>query len=137
MDASTWARLVAARIDGRAENIRYRQEQLRQLHSNIVTNRSQLHRSLLKDAGYTKAESDVELAVAMNAIRHHYDSLDFDVSIKQEYSVARGHDYAHRMVGVGIVYIKPADSSSLYAIIAPLSAAIAAGNAVILKVCTA
>lgn len=128
------SRLRSAKIDGRTENVRYRQTQLQYLHRELAANQDDIRGALRKDSGFSDAETDVEFANAMNVLRELYDALDFDKSLKDEYSVTRHSDYVQRRVGVGLVYIEPGTAFPFFSTIAPLCAAIAAGNCILLHI---
>lgn len=70
----------------------------------------------------------------MDVLRQSYDSLDFEKELKEEYSITNGDDNLSRRVGVGIVLIRPTSHTRLYSVVAPVCAAIAAGNCVLLEV---
>lgn len=127
------SRLRAAKIDGRTENLRYRQSQLQYLHRELCAANDEIRGAIRKDASFTSQEADVEFASAMSALKEAYESLDFDQSLDEEYNPARGLDYLKRRTGVGIVYIKPANSFPFFNVLAPIVAAIAAGNCILLQ----
>lgn len=128
-------RLQDAVTDGRAENIRYRQNQLQSLHSSLREEAGGLCAALAKDAhSSSSAEVEAEYYLAMDAVRHFYDSLDFDEEHEKEYAVTRSKDNATRRLGAGLVVIRPTSHTRFYSIITPLAAAISAGNCVIVEV---
>lgn len=127
------SRLRAAKIDGRTENLRYRQSQLQYLHRELCSASDELRGAIRKDASFTAPEADVEFASAMSALKEAYESLDFDQALDAEYNPARGFDYTSRRTGVGIVYIRPANSFPFFNVISPVVAAIAAGNCIMLQ----
>ena len=71
----------------------------------------------------------------MNAVRHYYDSLDFEQELEKEYHVANGKNSEERRVGFGMVVIRPTSHTKLYSIVVPLAAALSAGNCVVVEVC--
>lgn len=121
-------------MDGRTENGRYRQDQLQRLHRTLREEASQIIAALVADSKSSSSEVDAEYYLGMEAVRHFYDSLDFEKDLKDEYSVVRGEDNLKRRVGAGLVVIRPTSHTRFYSILAPLAAAIAAGNCVILEV---
>ncbi|KAH8664057.1 Aldehyde/histidinol dehydrogenase [Xylariales sp. PMI_506] len=126
-------RLQMAVIDGRTENIRYRQNQLQALHAALRTEAADICTALAKDSEVSPAEVETEFYLAMDCIRHFYDTLDFSEEHRKEYLIAEGKDNSSRKQGVGLVVIRPTSHTRLYSIISPLSAAIAAGNCVALE----
>ncbi|KAK3359951.1 Aldehyde/histidinol dehydrogenase [Lasiosphaeria hispida] len=127
-------RLSAAAIDGRTETIRYRQTQLQSLHG-VLTNAAAAASACraLAQGSSTPAEAEAEYALAMDAVRHAYDGLDADAELQAEYSVVRGQGNEARRVGVGMVVVRPTKHARFYSVLAPLAAAVAAGNCVVLE----
>ncbi|KAI1503560.1 Aldehyde/histidinol dehydrogenase [Biscogniauxia marginata] len=126
-------RLQMSISDGRTENVRCRQDQLQNLHLTLRSNANKLCSALSQDTKASSAEVESEYYLAMDVIRHAYDSLDFDKALKEEYSVTNGKDFSTRRLGVGMVVIRPTSHTRLYSIVSPLAVAIAAGNCVILE----
>jgi acyl-CoA reductase-like NAD-dependent aldehyde dehydrogenase len=133
-DAAAVERLEEAAVDGRTEGIRYRQDQLQSLHAALRDAASDVCAALAKDSLASAAEVETEFYLAMDAVRHFYESLDFDKELEDEYSVARGKNHGGRRVGAGIVVIRPTTHTRFFSIVTPLAAAIAAGNCIILEV---
>lgn len=133
-DTAAIDRLQESVVDGRTENGRYRQDQLQRLHRTLREQASQITAALVADSRSSSSEVDAEYYLGMEAVRHFYDSLDFEKDLKEEYSVVRGEDNLTRRVGAGLVVIRPTSHTRFYSIITPLAAAIAAGNCVILEV---
>jgi acyl-CoA reductase-like NAD-dependent aldehyde dehydrogenase len=127
-------RIHSAVIDGRAQNPRYIQKQLSQLYKALQKARPVIHDAICQDSGYSSAEADTEIYLAINAVKQQYEAINFRKFIDQEYSIARGKDNPHKRVPIGCVYIIPSNHSLLYSIISPVCAAIAAGNCVVIEV---
>ena len=121
-------------IDGRLDNIRYRQDQLTKLHRTLVSSSQDIVDILIQDTQCTLSEAKFEVAQALSCLRTHYDSLDFSAALEQEYQVTHGLDFSERRKAVGVVSIKPARFTPLFSTIAPLTAALASGNCIILEV---
>lgn len=130
---SSRAGIPAARIDDRAESIRYRQDQLQHLHSKTLSLEREIREALVKDSGFTVDECNVEFILTLEAIRADYDSLDLQQSLEDEYKIANDQSSPEHTVAFGTVLIKPARSFPFYSILSAISAAIAAGNSVILE----
>ncbi|OJI81685.1 hypothetical protein ABZX51_002027 [Aspergillus tubingensis] len=126
-------RIVAAEIDGRCLNIRYRQNQFHRLQSSLVQNIEQIKDAIAADSGNSSEEVRAEICLAFKEIRTHYASLDLKKDLEKEYRVANGKDNYDGKRGAGIVYIVPASHTMFFSVVAALSAAIAAGNCVILE----
>lgn len=127
-------RLQESVVDGRTENGRYRQDQLQRLHRTLREESTRIIAALVADSQSSSSEVDAEYYLGMEAVRHFYDSLDFEKDLKEEYSVVRGEDNLTRRVGAGLVVIRPTSHTRFYSIVTPLAAAIAAGNCIILEV---
>ncbi|KAK6432967.1 hypothetical protein LTR95_010863 [Oleoguttula sp. CCFEE 5521] len=128
------ARLRAAKVDGRTENVRYRQSQLQYLHCELIALNDELRAAIRKDTSISEAEADVEFAAGMTCVKDAYETLDFDKSLSDEYSVTRGQDFTQRRRGIGLVYARTGIDFPFFSVLAPLAAAIAAGNCVLLQV---
>ena len=121
-------------IDGRVENVRYRQNQLHQLHASLRTNVDKVCEAISKDAHFSKAAPEREFYLAMDSINKAYETLDFHHSLEEEYLVKEEKDNLWRRTGLGLIAIRPGTHSRLYSIVTPLAMAIAAGNCVYLEV---
>ncbi|RAK97979.1 aldehyde dehydrogenase PutA [Aspergillus ibericus CBS 121593] len=126
-------RIIAAEIDGRCQNIRYRQNQFHRLQSVLVQNIDLIKDAIAADSGHSEEEVRAEICLAVKEIRTHYASLDLKKDLEVEYRVAHGKDNTDGRRGVGIVYVVPCSHTMFFSVIAALSAAIAAGNCVILE----
>lgn len=133
-DEAAVQRLQMSAVDGRAENGRFRQDQLQSLHGALRQEAGRICAALQADSDSSAAEVETEFYLAMEAVRHFYETLDFDKNLRDEYSVTHGKDHVNRRVGVGIVVLKPTSHTRFYSIVTPLAAAIAAGNCIILEV---
>ncbi len=135
-DTAALKRLWDTAQDDRTANVRYRQDQLRKLHAALRHEAGGLAAALAADTLWAAAEVEAELYLALEAVRHFYDGLDFERELEREYSVVRGRDGADRRAGFGVVAIRPdpAAPSKLYSVVCPLAGAIAAGNCVAVEV---
>jgi acyl-CoA reductase-like NAD-dependent aldehyde dehydrogenase len=127
-------RINAARIDGRAQSPRYIQQQLLRLHEVLVENAKDIRDAIRSDSHHTSGEIEVEYYLALQTVKDQYLQLNVERLIEEEYNLANSIDSPCRMIAAGVVYISPADYTRLYSIIAPLSAAISAGNCVVVEV---
>ncbi|KAK0635369.1 hypothetical protein B0T17DRAFT_612246 [Bombardia bombarda] len=137
-------RLEAAAIDGRTENIRYRQDQLQSLHRALVEHAHLIYNALSsgsdngRDAGNLKSsfsnESEAEYYLTMEAVRYFYKGLDFDAELENEYKIVKKNEDNHdRRAGFGVVVIRPTTHTRLYSVVVPVAAAVAGGNCVVLE----
>jgi acyl-CoA reductase-like NAD-dependent aldehyde dehydrogenase len=127
-------RINAACIDGRAQTPRYIQQQLLRLHDILVENAKHIRDAIRSDSHHTASEAEVEYYLALQSVKDQYLQLNVERAIKEEYHLANMIDSPSRVAAAGVVYILPADHTRLYSIIAPVAAAIAAGNCVVLEV---
>ena len=136
MDATdiVLSRLRAAAIDGRMQNGRYRQKQLWLLHAALLSHREALQTAIC-ETGNTMEEAEMEWCLTAACVKGEFEALDFEKELRDEYRVADGESFPERRVGLGIVAIHPTEHTLLYSAIAPLCAAVAAGNCVVLQVC--
>ncbi|OGM42627.1 aldehyde dehydrogenase PutA [Aspergillus bombycis] len=131
--APQFSAVIAGNIDGRTDNVRYRQRQFHRLQASILTHLTELREAISQDSGHSVEEVQTEVCLALKEIRSHYSSLSLEKSVQVEYRVARGEDNLDRKTGAGIVYIIPSAHTIFYSVIAALSAALAAGNCIILE----
>jgi hypothetical protein len=135
MSNRPFAQLQAAAIDGRTRTVFYRQAQLEKLHKKLVADASEIVDAIIADSGLSRTEAQVEFSLALTAVRERFAELEPKKELEEEYAIARGEDAGSLRLGYGTVYIKAsADHTPFYSAIAPLSAAIAAGNCVVLQV---
>lgn len=132
--AESFSELRAAAIDGRAHNVYYRQHQLEALHQALLDHASEIRQAMTADYDYSSSESAVEFHLTMNALKRNYESIQPTKALADEYALANGNDAPTNRVPAGIVYIQPCSHALFCSVIAPLSAAMAAGNCVIVFV---
>ncbi|KAM0189270.1 hypothetical protein ACHAPC_003280 [Botrytis cinerea] len=129
--------LRAAVIDGRFDNVRYRQNQLQSLHKVLRNNVDKITSAISEDLFGHARKTDAEVLcvfyLASDVIRRSYQTLKFKESISNEYKVANGSDFLSRKIGKGLVVIRPTTHTRFYSIICPIAIAIAAGNCVCLE----
>ena len=123
-------------LDGRTRNPRYRQHQLQSLHSFLQQNRDELCRAMVEDTNSLTEEIYAEFHFAIETVRLIHESIDFDKCLKQEYSIAKGHNDSQRRVPIGVVLVRPTTHTRLFSIVSVIAAAFAAGNAILLEVST-
>ncbi|KAH7121390.1 Aldehyde/histidinol dehydrogenase [Dactylonectria macrodidyma] len=133
--AEEYARLRAAAVDGRAHNVYFRQTQVERLCKAVVSNARELSKALKQDFEYRRDDVAIELYATVAAIKESYAALEPEHVHDEEYLIAHGKDMPSFRKPAGIVYIEPCASHSLLnSALAPLTAAVAAGNCVILLV---
>ena len=134
MSSSPFAALQAAAIDGRTHSIYYRQYQLEALHQALLSNSSSIQQAIAVDTEHTPAEIAIEIHLTLQSLKASYETLQPTKALADEYLIASGKDAPSNRVPAGIAYIEPCTHTLLYSVVAPLSAAIAAGNCVIVLV---
>lgn len=127
-------RVNAARIDGRAQSPRYIQQQLSKLHDVLVENAKEIRDAIRSDSHHLSSEIEAEYYLALQTVKDLYLQLNVERCIDEEYHLANSIDSPDRRAAAGTVYISPAEHTRLYSIIAPVSAAISAGNCVVVEV---
>ncbi|KAL2879383.1 hypothetical protein SGCOL_005248 [Colletotrichum sp. CLE4] len=126
-------KLLVTLVDGRAEVIRFRQDNLISLHNELRKESAALTAAQEKDTGASKTEIEAEHFLALETVRHFYESLNFSKELEAEYLVAHGKDNTSRRTGAGLVIIRPTTYTRLFSILSPLAAALAAGSVVVLE----
>ena len=127
-------RVYAASTDSRTSNVRFIQEQLKVLHQSFVDQRETILSTLVGNL-LTQPEAEVEYSLALASVRQHYEAIDFNKAIEDEYKIAQGKDNSERRVGYGVVIVKPTGHTRLFSIVSVVACAIAAGNTFIVEVC--
>jgi acyl-CoA reductase-like NAD-dependent aldehyde dehydrogenase len=120
--------------EGRAENVRYRQNELYSLHSALRENAELICEAIVNDSAGSPENAETQFFLTMDAVRKSYEKLDFGKSMEDEYSVKFGEDNSERRVALGLVAIRPLTHSRFYSVISPLVVVLEAGNCVIVEV---
>lgn len=127
-------RVCAAAIDGRCSNVRYIQSQLKVLHQSILDSREEILEVIACNPLTTETEAEVEFSMAVATVRQHYEAIDFDQAIANEYKIANGKNNTERRVGHGVAVVRPTTHTRFYGIISATACAIAAGNTFVIEV---
>lgn len=131
MDTS---RILTANVDGRTQNTRYRQTQFQRLQSVLVEHIAEIQDAIRADSGHSRQEVRAEVVLALQELRTHYASLSLEKDLEVEYRIANGKDNVDGCRGAGIVYIMPCTHTLFFSVISALTAALAAGNCIVLEV---
>ncbi|KAJ5266529.1 hypothetical protein N7478_009337 [Penicillium angulare] len=126
-------RILSANIDGRTQNTRYRQSQFQRLQGALVKHIAEIQDAIRSDSGHTQQEIRAEVVLALQELRTHYTSLNLAKDLEVEYRVAEGKDSPDATRGTGIVYIVPCVHTLFFSVISALTAALAAGNCIVLE----
>jgi acyl-CoA reductase-like NAD-dependent aldehyde dehydrogenase len=129
-------RLLSSVTDGRAENTRFRQNQLHSLHARLKAQKTEICSALSSSSSSTSADAEAEYFLTLDAINQIYETLDFEKALKEEYLITTGANNVRRKVAVGLVTVKPSSHSRFYSAVVPSAAAVAAGNCILLEVST-
>ncbi|KAJ5636961.1 uncharacterized protein N7484_010274 [Penicillium longicatenatum] len=126
-------RVCAAATDGRTSNVRFLQSQLKVLHQSILDSREEILEVIASNPLTTETEAEVEFSMAIATVRQHYEAIDFDQAIANEYKIAKGKNNTERRVGHGVVVVRPTTHTRFYGIISATACAIAAGNTFVIE----
>ena len=70
--------LQSSVTEGRAENVRHRQNELYSLHSALRENSERICNAIVKDFAGSRERAETEFFLTMDAVRISYEKLDFD-----------------------------------------------------------
>jgi acyl-CoA reductase-like NAD-dependent aldehyde dehydrogenase len=131
MGVEPFSRIEIANLEGRAQSTRFRQKLLHSLHHSLISAEKTIKEAISMDTGYTDFETTLEYTLAISELRIHYDSLNLEDDLKNQRAV----ENLNATRSVGIVFITPSNQNLFYSVISGITAAITAGNCVILEVC--
>lgn len=135
MADSAIAALQATALTARCHNSFFRQKQLKSLHDALRQDSNTIKDAIKSDTRVSDQEATTEVALALDLVKEHYSSINQAKELEQEYRIANGKNAEDQSEPWGVVYVEPQQSHTpFYSVIAALSAAIAAGNCVALKV---
>lgn len=127
-------RIVAAAVEGQAQDLRFIQGQLSGLHEALVKFSPELQAAIRKDTKCSTSEAELQCALTLENLASLFSSANFEAALHKEYNLARGENAPDGLTPYGITYIKPSKYNLIYSSITSAGAAIAAGNCVILEV---
>lgn len=130
MTGDSFARIEIANLEGRVQSTRFRQNLLLSLHSTLRSSERIVKDAIRADTGHTDSEITLEYTLAISEVRTHYGRLSLEEDLKSQ----RALEDLSATTNVGIVYITPSKRNLFYSAISAISAALAAGNCVILEV---
>ncbi|KAF2856661.1 ALDH-like protein [Plenodomus tracheiphilus IPT5] len=129
-----FANLQATALSARCHNSFFRQKQLKTLHDVLRNNSSALKDAVKQDTRVSDEEAATEVALSLSIVKEHYGAIDAKKELEQEYRITNGKDADDKREPWGVAYIEPQQNHTpFFAVIAPLGAALAAGNCVVLK----
>ena len=130
--SDAFSRIEISVLEGRAQSVRLRQKLLHSLHAALRSSEKAIKQAIADDTGYSDHDINVEYSLTISDLRTHYESLD----LRRELDSQKALQNLEATTCVGSVYIIPAKQNLLYSVISALTAALAAGNCVILEVWT-
>lgn len=137
MADSALAQLQATALTARCHNSFFRQKQLKSLHDALRQDSNTIKDAVKSDTRVSEQEATAEVALSLELVKEHYASINPAKELEEEYRVSNGKDARDQTQPWGVVYIEPQQNHTLlFSIITALSAALAAGNCVALKVST-
>lgn len=120
---------------GRCHNAYFRQEQLKSLHDTLRTGTQSIISAIRHDTNNTDAEACIEVATALKIVKEHHESINPKEELEAEYRIAQGENALQRTEPIGVIYLENISGHTPFlAVVSPLSAALAAGNCIALKV---
>lgn len=129
------ANLQATALTTRCHNAFFRQKQLKALHDTLRNSSSAIRDAIKQDTRVSEEEATTEVALALNTISDHYSSIDTKKELEQEYRITNGKNAADEREPWGVAYVESQrDHTPFFSAIVAISAALAAGNCVALKV---
>jgi aldehyde dehydrogenase (NAD+) len=129
------ANLQVTALTARCHNVFFRQKQLKSLHDAVRNNATSIKDAIKQDTHVSDAEATTEVALALDIVKEHYSSIEPKKELEEEYRITNGKDASDRREPWGVVYVDPHRSHTpFFSVVVALSAALAAGNCVALKV---
>jgi aldehyde dehydrogenase (NAD+) len=133
--SSKFISLQKAATTRQCSNAYCRQEALKSLHDALRSKPLDIISAIQDDTNTSHMAASTEFAYGLDLVESHYKSINPANELEREYRVARNEDDDGKKEPWGTVYIHPDQSHTpFFSIIAALSAALAAGNVVVLKV---
>lgn len=127
--------LQATALTARCHNAFFRQKQLKSLHDAVRQDSNTIKDAIKSDTRVSEHEAAAEVALSLDLVKEHCTSIDPAKELDKEYRVSNGKDAQDQAQPWGVVYIEPQQNHTpFFSIITALSAALAAGNCVALKV---
>lgn len=135
MADSAIAQLQATALTARCHNSFFRQKQLKSLHDALRQESNTLKDAIKSDSRISEQEAIAEVALSLNLVKEHHASINPPKELEEEYRLSKGKDAQNQRQPWGVVYLEPQQNHTLFfSIVTALSAALAAGNCVALKV---
>ncbi|KAL1656941.1 hypothetical protein SLS61_000737 [Didymella pomorum] len=134
MADSAIAQLQATALTARCHNSFFRQKQLKSLHDALRQDSNTVKDAIKSDTRVSEQEAAAEVALSLDLVKEQYAAINPAKDLEEEYRLSKGKDAQDQTRPWGVVYIEPQQNHTpLFSIIMALSAALAAGNCVALK----
>lgn len=130
MTSHPFPRIEISCLEHRAESIRLMQRQFHALHAALRASESSIKAAISADIGYSDLEIELQYSLAIADLRSHYENLDLEKDNASRSTLCN----PSATTSIGIVYVQPSRKDLFYSVIAALTAALAAGNCVIVEV---
>jgi acyl-CoA reductase-like NAD-dependent aldehyde dehydrogenase len=116
---------------GKLKTISYRRNEISRLYRRLRNDCESVCNAIASDGRCSAPAAEAEFRLTMDGIRQFHSSLKLPLERKKPQCFA--HDDLNRRSAVGLVAIRPGRHSRLYSTLIPLTAAIAAGNCILLE----
>ncbi|KAJ4383825.1 hypothetical protein N0V86_000668 [Didymella sp. IMI 355093] len=134
MSDSAIANLQATALTARCHNSFFRQKQLKCLHDVLRQDSRAIEDAIKSDARVSEQEAIAEVALSLDLVKELYASINPVKELEDEYRVSNAKDAQNQTQPWGVVYIEPQQGHTpFFSIVTALSAALAAGNCIALK----
>lgn len=134
MSDTTLARIETGAVEGRARNLRGRQNQLQSLFAHLVAHKDEFADAIQVEEACSTSEAQIAVAALLLELRKHYDRLDLKKELEEEYRVKHGKSNPERRVAASIAYIIPDPFMLAFSVFTAVFAAIEAGTCVVVEV---
>ncbi|OJJ08336.1 hypothetical protein ASPVEDRAFT_89562 [Aspergillus versicolor CBS 583.65] len=136
MSAPERSRVEIGAIEGRARNLRGRQQELRSLFAHLTAHSDKFVQAIRTEEACLLHEAEVAVAAMLLDLRKHYERLDLKTELATEYKSKRGQSCPERRVAARIVYIIPETAFLAFSVFSALCAAIEAGSCCVVELPT-
>lgn len=119
--------------DGTAITPRFREKQLASLHKTLLSARNEIVQAIVDELSCHVNEATAQFLLVMQAVKTFHNAVNPTTLIEEEYQIAKGKNHLSKRTPYGCAYITPSTNDVFYSVVVPVSAAIAAGNCVVLE----
>ena len=127
--ASAEVKLVLSTVsDGRARDLRFRQNQFHSLHRWITTHAGSIEAAARNDDRVSDLQTKFMVSLTLRDLKKNYEELNLKQALQAEYSVKNGRNNAYGSIPEDLIYIIPERYTPFYSVLTALFACIAAGS---------